>query len=152
MGVTGEHAGTDHVGDILVIEPDPEDAGRVHSGFDRNDLLLTVTADAQSALELLAAGSAEECDDALPSLVVLDLELDPIDGLTVLDAIKSSPQLSTLPVVVFVDSERTGDVDLTRELGANCHLPRPEDPEAYVDQVETIARFWFDWAEFPRSN
>lgn len=135
---------------VLVVEPTPRDARIISCGLHRQSVSASVVSNGREAIDRLSAGSDEATAEPLPDLVVLDLAAESVDALTVLDAIKSSPRLSEMPVVVLTDGgDEDIDVQQAYDMGANAHVRKPDDTEAYVATVEQLASFWFEWVTFP---
>jgi CheY-like chemotaxis protein len=133
--------------DVLLVEADPKDARLVHCGLQRKSVSAAVVPDGRAAIDRLTAGSDTDTDTELPALVILDLNVSNVDGTTVLDAIKSSPRLETIPVIVLSDADE--DIGVANDLGANAHLTKPADENACVALVESLAEFWFAGVRFP---
>ncbi|MBL7125567.1 MAG: response regulator, partial [Dehalococcoidales bacterium] len=58
-------------------------------------------------------------------LVLLDLILPKIDGWTVLKELKSNPELSSMPVVVFTASAAVSQRNRALDMGAVDYLVKP---------------------------
>lgn len=139
--------------EVLVVEPTPRDARIVSCGLQRRSVSVSVVPNGRQAIDRLSAGSDEATDEPLPRLIVLDLAVESVDALTVLDAVKSSPRLGEMPVVVLTDGGDDGiDVQQAYDMGANAHVTKPDDTEAYVATIEQLACFWFEWVTFPPEN
>jgi CheY-like chemotaxis protein len=155
MGVTDDDdGGRQDWADVLLVEADPADARLISCGFQRQSVTTDVAPDGRTAIERLSTASDERTDDRLPRLIVLDLAIGPLDAETILHAVKSSPRLGLVPVVTLSDSDEhtaATDTDAERayDLGANAHFSKPDDVERYVDGIERLAAFWFEWATFP---
>lgn len=148
MEVAGERS---HWGDgkprVLLVAGAAADERALAEGFADRPVSTTVLTDGREAIAHLTAASEERTDGRLPDLVVLDLGVESPDGLTILDAIKSSPVLGTVPVVVLTaEPEAVGSA---YELGANAHVSKPSDQTAYAAAAESAASFWCDWAQLP---
>jgi CheY-like chemotaxis protein len=75
-----------------------------------------------------------------PQLMVLDLNLPKIDGLSVLSRMRNDESLKTIPVVVISTSERQADMDKAKLLGAKHYIVKPDSFEKLTEQVkETCA-------------
>lgn len=88
----------------------------------------------------------------LPDLVVLDLNLPRKDGREVLKELKSDPELSKIPVVIFTTSQAASDVLHSYELGANCYLRKPGNLADYRAVVRSMADFWLGFASLPQKE
>ena len=136
----------------LLVGTSARDARLLSCGFEREGIAVDVAPDVRAAIDRLTAVSRAEA--ALPGLVVLDFTSDPSDSLTVLKAIRASPQLGTLPTVALVNhtvaaAEAEERVQSAYECGVNGHLFGPDDIEAYVDAIQEMAAFWFDTVSLP---
>ena len=120
--------------ELLLIEDNPADAGLVRESLRSSAIPvnLTVAEDGERALELLKSV------DFKPSLVLLDLNIPRIDGLTLLErcAVKSAN------VVVFCSSSMQRDIDKALALGAKACVQKPGDLHAYITAVCGIVEKW----------
>jgi CheY-like chemotaxis protein len=77
-----------------------------------------------------------------PQLMVLDLNLPKIDGLSVLSRIRNDESLSTIPVIVISTSSRQSDKERAFSLGAKHYIVKPDSFEKLTEQVKaTCADF-----------
>ncbi|HTS36100.1 MAG TPA: response regulator [Candidatus Solibacter sp.] len=86
----------------------------------------------------------------LPDLMVLDLNLPRKDGRAVLKELKSDPNLSKIPVVVFTTSQAHSDIASCYELGANCYLHKPGNLNDFMAVIESMVEFWLGYASLPQ--
>ncbi len=87
-----------------------------------------------------------------PDIIVLDLNLPRKDGREVLSEVRSDPQLSRIPVVVFTTSQASSDVNRSYELGANCYLRKPGNLADFTAVVQSMADFWLSFASLPQKE
>ena len=85
-----------------------------------------------------------------PDLVLLDLNLPKMDGREVLEAIKSDPDLASIPVVVLTTSETEDDVLRSYSLHANAYVTKPVDFERFIEVVRQIDDFFVSVVRLPR--
>ena len=71
------------------------------------------------------------------------------DGRTVLQEIKSDPDLRQIPVVVLTTSKSDEDVFKSYDLGVNSYIVKPVTFEALVDILQTLEKYWFEIVELP---
>jgi CheY-like chemotaxis protein len=71
-----------------------------------------------------------------PQLMVLDLNLPKIDGLSVLSRMRSDESLRSIPVIVISTSSRPADRDKAFSLGAKHYIVKPDSFEALTEQVK----------------
>ncbi len=72
-----------------------------------------------------------------PQLMVLDLNLPKIDGLSVLSRIRGDEALKSLPVVVLSTSSRAADKEKAFSLGARYYIVKPDNFEELTKEVRT---------------
>ncbi len=117
---------------MLVVEDNPGDVRLIREAFAEShlDSSLAVATDGEAALDYLHGRDAER-----PDLVTLDLNVPRVDGNEVLEAVKTTPDLASIPVVVLSSSSSREDIEETRELAANSYFVKPVDPAAFISLV-----------------
>lgn len=138
------------VADILLVEDNPGDVRLTREAFKEGaiDNDLHVVTDGADALDFLyRRGDYEEAPR--PHLVLLDLNLPEVDGLEVLEEIKSDPDLKHLPVVILTSSAAEEDIVRGYELQSNAYLTKPIDPDEFIELVRTFEEFWFKLVKLP---
>ena len=73
-----------------------------------------------------------------PRLMVLDLNLPKIDGLSVLSRMRNDESLKSIPVVVISTSSRQADMDKAKSLGALHYIVKPDSFEKLTEQVKEV--------------
>lgn len=103
--------------------------------------------DGAAALDyLLRYGQyADPADSPTPDLVLLDLRLPRMDGLEVLQQIRSSDTARCLPVVVLSTSAVERDIGLAYAAGANGYVVKPDDFRQFARLMEDIGTYWLRW-------
>lgn len=137
---------------LLVVEDSDEDFTALSRVFHKLGLPNPVVRckDGDQALEYLQGhGQAVGWPAALPTLVLLDLNLPGTDGRTVLETLKKDPRLQALPVVVFSTSSSTRDVEHCYRLGANGYLTKPIHYAALEAKIKVTLQYWLDASELP---
>ena len=74
-------------------------------------------------------------DAERPHLMVLDLNLPKIDGLSVLRRMSGDASWRTIPVVVLSTSSRQADKEMAFSLGARSYIVKPDNFEELTEQV-----------------
>ena len=80
-----------------------------------------------------------------PDLLLLDLRLPRMNGVEVLEEVRSHPLLKRLPVIVLSSSDRPKDIALALEAGANSFLTKPSRPGELVTMIRAIQDYWLTW-------
>lgn len=136
---------------VLLVEDDPGDVLMTREAFQDHKLRneLHVVNDGEQALQFLRQ-EGEFAGRPRPDLVLLDLNLPRMDGREVLQAIKSDPELSSIPVVVLTTSEAEDDVLRSYSLHANAYVTKPVDFERFINVVRQIDDFFVTIVRLPR--
>lgn len=135
---------------VLFVGETPMTAGEISGSFGAESTAVTVVEDGQQAIRWLSSVSESSGDQQPPDTVVLTGGVESPAWPTLLHAIKSSPRLGAIPVVVLTDDET--DAETASDLGGNAHVTVPESPAAYTDCLETLSEFWTQWTRVPSEN
>ena len=90
--------------------------------------------DGQAALEVL-----ERNPDRLPSVVILDAQMTPLDGWGAVAAIRGNPTLEHLPIVMVTASLQQQEKQRSIAAGVDAFVAKPFEPEDLVDLVSELA-------------
>ncbi len=136
---------------VLLVEDDPGDVLMTREAFEDYKVhnQLHVVNDGEQAMAFLRQ-EGEYAALPRPDLVLLDLNLPRMDGRQVLEAIKSDPELSSIPVVVLTTSEAEDDVLSSYSLHANAYVTKPVDFERFINVVRQIDDFFVSVVRLPR--
>ncbi|MGR3275164.1 response regulator [Acaryochloris sp. 'Moss Beach'] len=123
---------------ILLVEDNPDDEQLTLRALKRSKVTnpIIIARDGAEALEVLFAA------DPLPSLILLDLKLPKIDGLEVLQRIRSDQRMELLPVVILTSSSEQRDIIESYQLKANSYVRKPVDFEQFTDAVSQLGLYW----------
>ena len=137
--------------EILLVEDDPGDVMMTREAFQDYKLHneLHVVSDGAEAMAFLRQ-EGEYAGRPRPDLVLLDLNLPRMDGRQVLEAIKSDPELASIPVVVLTTSENEDDVLRSYSLHANAYVTKPVDFQRFIEVVRQIDDFFVTVVRLPR--
>jgi CheY-like chemotaxis protein len=130
---------------ILIVEDDPNDVELTLTALGEYNLAneVVVTRDGQQALDYLyCKGEFAARPSDNPAVMLLDLKLPKIDGLEVLQQIKSDPKLKLIPVVVLTSSHEERDKMRSYSLGVNAYVVKPVDFHEFVNAVKELGVFW----------
>ena len=129
--------------ELLLVE-DSLVAGRLASGAIRQcgfEHRLTWLRDGQDAVDFLSqAGRFSKAPR--PDLVLLDLVLPSCSGRQVLELIRQSSPLATLPVVIMTGEAGEEDEAACRSLQVEAYLQKPLDVPKFMHLMEELRHHW----------
>ena len=132
---------------ILLVEDNPDDELLTRRALEENNLCneLVVVHDGEQALDyLFGTGSYEGRDTSvMPHVMLLDLGLPKVDGLEVLERVRSDERTSRLPVVVLTSSPEQQDRVESYVRGANSFVRKPVDFVEFAVAVQSLGMYWF---------
>ena len=130
---------------ILLAEDNANDLELTIAALDSFNLANEITAvrDGAEALDYLyRRGASANRPEGNPAAILLDIKMPKVNGLEVLEKIKSDPQLKTIPVVMLSSSREEPDLQKAYSLGANCYVVKPVDYQQFFEAVKQIGVFW----------
>lgn len=132
--------------EILLVEDNPTDAELTIRALKKKNLTnkLVWVKDGAEALDFLFATGeyAERNTEDLPKLVLLDLRMPKVDGLEVLQKIKSDERTKKIPVVVLTSSKEDEDIVKSYKLGVNSYVSKPVEFDEFTKAVSTLGLYW----------
>ena len=133
------------LGRILLIEDDPKDVELTMTALGEYNLAneVVLVTDGEQALDYLhRRGSYASRSHENPAVVLLDLKLPKVDGLEVLQQIRSTESLTMIPVVALTSSQEERDMVASYRLGVNAYVVKPVDFHEFVNAVKELGVFW----------
>jgi CheY-like chemotaxis protein len=130
---------------ILLVEDSQNDVELTLSALAENHLAneVVVARDGEEALDFLyRRGIFKLRSEGNPAVVLLDLKLPKVDGLEVLETLKSDENLRTVPVVMLTSSREEQDLLRSYNLGVNAYVVKPVDFQHFVTALREIGLFW----------
>jgi CheY-like chemotaxis protein len=135
--VEGERKDGEMKKKVLIVE-DEERIRKVISIIIRNDELeIEEATDGQEALNKLEQNrTAEKKFD----LIILDLMLPEVDGIKVLEKIRTDPVTEELPVIIVSAKSKDGDILDGLKKGANYYITKPFEPQELINSLGLILK------------
>ena len=90
----------------------------------------------------IAGANSSDRPDGNPAVLLLDLKLPKVNGMEVLQQIKSDAKLMMIPVVVLTSSHEEKDMVASYKLGVNAYVVKPVDFHEFVNAVRELGVFW----------
>jgi len=132
--------------DILLVEDNQDDLDLALHALRREKLAnsIFVVRDGEEALDFLfCRGSfSGRTFDHPPKLVLLDLKLPKVDGLQVLQQLKSDPRTKSTPVVMLTSSKEDHDLVESYKSGVNSFIQKPVDFDQFRKTVKSLGMYW----------
>jgi two-component system response regulator len=132
--------------EILLVEDNPNDEELTLYALKKNNITnqIQVVRDGAEALEYLfcTGAYAHRQINEPPKVVLLDLKLPKVDGLEVLEQVKSDTRTRAIPVVVLTSSQEERDIVESYQLGVNSYIVKPVDFEQFIEAVRQLGMYW----------
>ncbi len=140
--------------EILLVEDNPDDVELTLRALKNQNISnhIEVVRDGAEALDFIfCTGQYEHRSmENTPKVILLDLKLPRVDGLEVLEKIKSDPRTKAIPVVVLTSSREERDIVESYKLGSNSYITKPVDFEQFSESVRQLGLYWLLLNEPPK--
>jgi two-component system response regulator len=131
---------------ILLVEDNADDEALTLRALRKNHISndVIVARDGVEAIEYLLPSEQgrEGAGPVLPAVILLDLKLPKIDGLEVLQRLRSDERTRRVPVVVLTSSKEEQDILRSYDLGANSYIQKPVDFANFMSAVSNLGLYW----------
>ncbi|MCH9828643.1 MAG: response regulator [Gammaproteobacteria bacterium] len=130
---------------ILLVEDNPKDLELTLIALEKSQLAneVVITRDGVDALDyLFCRGDYESRHNGNPAVILLDLKLPRLDGIEVLQVIRTTPALRSVPVVMLTSSREETDLLRSYELGVNAYVVKPVAFGEFVEAIADLGIFW----------
>jgi len=99
--------------------------------------------DGQAALDyIFHEGEFSDRPQRVPRLILLDLKMPKVDGIEVLQKLKSTDSTKKIPVVMLTSSAEEQDIVRSYDLGVNSYLVKPVEFDRFVEEVSKVGCYW----------
>lgn len=128
-------------GPILLVEDDEVDVMMVQRAFKKHsiDNPLFVAESGDKALAMLRG---EEGPRVVPILILFDLNMPRMNGITFLKELRADPVLQALPAVALTSSSQPCDKAVAFQYNVAGYFIKPVAYEELVDLFGVIGRYW----------
>ena len=132
--------------EILLVEDHTSDAELAMHALEKSRLVNTIVCvdDGEKALDFLFCRGeySHRHFTSPPRLVPLDLKLPKVDGMQVLQDLKSHPRTRAIPVILLTASKEDRDVVESYQLGVNSYIQKPVNFNDFQDVVKQLGMYW----------
>jgi CheY-like chemotaxis protein len=117
-------------GHILIVDDNPIDLKLVGDLLEIEGFKTDRVSDAEQAQRTL--------ESALPDLILVDIALPGMDGLTFTRLVKADPRLAQVPVVALTAFAMRGDEQRAHASGCDAYLTKPISTRQFCNQIVEI--------------
>ncbi len=132
--------------EIILVEDDPNDAELIIRALKKHHLANKIThlKDGAEALDFIFAQGAyaNRKHSASPKVILLDLKLPKVNGIEVLQKLKSDKRSKAIPVVILTSSREERDLKEAYALGVNSYVTKPINFEEFAGTVAELGMYW----------
>ena len=132
--------------EILLVDDRSADVELTLHALRQNAMVnrIHVARDGEEALNFLFCREPfqERASEPLPRLILLDLKMPKVDGLSVLRTLKEDPRTRAIPVIILTSSKEEKDVVKGYDLGANSYVRKPVDFEQFMEATRQLGLYW----------
>lgn len=112
---------------ILIVDDQDDERAIQRAMLEHLGYTVTEASDGLTALELAR--------EAMPDLILLDIAMPQMDGLTVCKRLREDPRTAGISIL-FYTATTTGEIrDRIREAGGNGVLVKPVDPHLVASRI-----------------
>ncbi len=115
---------------VLVVDDDPVIQNLLRVNFEMEGYQVIVAADGVEGLERSKRDR--------PDIIVLDVMMPRMDGLTVARRLKGDPATARIPILLLSAKAQEADLRAGEEAGADDYVTKPFDPVALLERVATL--------------
>lgn len=130
---------------IVMIEDDEGHARLIERNIRRagvHNELIPFTNGTEALAFLLGPDGSGEVSAGKQLLVLLDLNLPDMTGISILEKIKSNQHTKRSPVVVLTTTDDTREIQRCYDLGANVYITKPVDYENFANAIRQLGLFF----------
>jgi CheY-like chemotaxis protein/signal transduction histidine kinase/CHASE3 domain sensor protein len=121
---------------ILIVEDDVRNIFALSKVLEPRGAKVEIARNGREALEVLGRGSPATGTNV--DLVLMDIMMPEMDGLTAMREIRKEPQWQKLPIIALTAKAMRDDQEKCLQAGANDYIAKPLD----VDKLLTLVRVW----------
>ena len=121
---------------ILIVEDDVRNIFALSAVLEPHGAKIEIARNGREALPILEQSLRNH--ERLIDLVLMDIMMPEMDGLTAMRAIRERPEWHTLPIIALTAKAMKNDQEQALAAGANDYMAKPLD----VDQLLSLVRVW----------
>ena len=118
---------------ILIVEDNEANRLLASAVLERDGLRVELAGNSEEALDMLAARK--------PDLILMDVQLPGVDGLSLTRRLKRDEKTAAIPVVALTALAMLGDRERTLEAGCAGYISKPINTRTFADEVRKYLSF-----------
>ena len=115
---------------ILIVEDNPGNQMLASAVLEREGYEVGLAESSVQALERVAAHP--------PDLILMDVQLPGMDGLSLTKLLKSASETAAIPIVALTAHAMSGDREQALAAGCIAYISKPIDTRTFADQIREI--------------
>lgn len=115
---------------ILIVEDNPLNLELISDILESNGYVIITATTGADALK--------QVDLDTPDLILMDIQLPGLDGLTVTGMIKEKPGLGDIPIIALTAHAMRGDEEKARQAGCDGYISKPIDTRAITQTIQSF--------------
>ena len=130
---------------IIMIEDDEGHARLIEKNIRRagvNNQIVPFTNGTDALAYLMGADGSGEESAGRHLLVLLDLNLPDMTGVSILEKVKNNQHTRLSPVVVLTTTDDEREIQRCYDLGANVYITKPVDYESFANAIRQLGLFF----------
>jgi CheY-like chemotaxis protein len=124
---------TDHAARVLVVEDNEMNMQLVEYLLEEGGYQIVKAASGEDALSIARGGEPVD-------LILMDIHLPGIDGLSVIREMKNDPQTGAIPILALTAHAMRGDKDRFLEAGCDGYISKPIDVKTFLTSIRSYLR------------
>jgi CheY-like chemotaxis protein len=117
---------------VLVVEDNPLNMKLVRALLSKGPYDIQEAGDGETALQLAAS--------LQPGLILMDIQLPGMDGLTATRLIRANEKLAKTPIVALTSYAMEGDREKALEAGCNGYISKPIDTRNFLGAISEVLK------------
>ena len=115
---------------VLIVDDEPDYLQTLRDMLEMNRYLVASAIDGQQALKMIP--------EEQPDVILLDLIMPGMNGLEVLERIKSNPEFKSIPVIMLTGRSEGGDIARAQECGVDDYIVKPFNRNLLLETIKKV--------------
>jgi CheY-like chemotaxis protein len=116
---------------VLVVEDNDMNMQLVEYLLEEGGFMIVKAASGEEALAITRSGDAPQ-----PDLILMDIHLPGMDGLSVVRQMKTDERTKTVPILALTAHAMRGDRDRFLDAGCDGYISKPIDVKTFLSAIE----------------